>query len=227
MGGIFMSETRFFIKGPMPYKAPTGRFWIGWDVGQAKDYSAIAILQKEGNRYVVSHLERLPLDMSYPQQVESVFQKWHKKPLNTAEKTLVMDYTGIGRAVLDLTQDRGLNPIGIAISGGNSVNWNEEHNRATVPKKDLIGNMQVLAQSDRLKVASGLRFGPVLAQELQSFKVKIDARTSHDSYGSWREGEHDDLILATAIALWYAEYRTTPQIGICRLISSGLSHRRW
>lgn len=216
-----MSETKFFIKGPKPYQAPTGRFWIGWDVGQAKDYSAIAIMQKEGNRYVVSHLERLPLDMPYPQQVESVFQKWHKKPLNTAEKTLVMDYSGVGRPVWDLACDRDLNPIGLSITGGDATTWLDDNRRARVPKKDLISNMQILAQNDRLKIAQGLKFGPVLAQELQSFKVKIDPRTAHESYGSWREGDHDDLILSTAIGLWYAERRTTPQIAIARFISVG------
>ena len=106
------------------------------------------------------------------------------------------------------------------------MTWLDDNRRARVPKRDLISTMQIAAQNDRLKIAQGLKFGPVLAEELQSFKVKIDPRTAHDSYGSWREGEHDDLILATAIALWLAEYRSTPQIGICRLISSGLSHHR-
>jgi len=216
-----MSETRFFIDGPKTYPASTGRFWIGWDVGQAKDYSAIAVLQKEGNRYVVSHLERMLLDLPYPAQVERVYQMWHKKPLNTAEKTLVMDYSGVGRPVWDLASDRGLNPIGISITGGDSTTWLDDNRRARVPKRDLISTMQIAAQNDRLKIAQGLRFGPTLAAELQSFKVKIDPRTAHDSYGSWREGEHDDLILAVAIALWLAEYRTTPQIGVARFISVG------
>ena len=146
----------------------------------------------------------------------------NKKPLDKANKTLAIDYTGVGRPVVDLAQDRGLNPIAIAISGGNAVTWDDSRTKASVPKRDLVGTMQIFAQSDRLKVASGLRFGPVLAVELQNFKVKIDIRTAHDSYGSWREGEHDDLILAVAIALWTAENRI-PQstIGIARLISVG------
>ena len=28
---------------------------------------------------------------------------------------------------------------------------------------------------------------------------------THDTYGAWREGVHDDLVLATALACWYAE----------------------
>ena len=93
------------------------------------------ILRRQRIRYELAHLERLPLDEPYPKQVDHIFRLMHKKPLDTASKTLAVDYTGIGRAVVDLTQDRGLNPIGIAISGGNAVNWNEERNRASVPKE--------------------------------------------------------------------------------------------
>jgi len=224
MERINMSETRFFCKpkGSLP-AISTGDFFLGLDCGQAKDYSALSILRKEGKRYHIVHLERLELDMPYPQQIEKVFQIMNKKPLDKANKTLAIDYTGVGRPVVDLAQDRGLNPIAIAISGGNAVTWDESRTKASVPKRDLVGTMQIFAQSDRLKVASGLRFGPVLAEELQNFKVKIDIRTAHDSYGSWREGSHDDLILATAIALWTAENRFASQanIGIARLISVG------
>ena len=144
----------------------------------------------------------------------------NKKPLDKANKVLAIDYTGVGRPVVDLAQDRGLNPIAIAITGGNAVNWDDSRTKASVPKRDLVGTMQIFAQNDRLKVASDLRFGPVLAEELQNFKVKIDIKTAHDSYGSWREGSHDDLILATAIGLWTAENRyAQPTIGIARFIS--------
>jgi len=36
--------------------------------------------------------------------------------------------------------------------------------------------------------------------------VKIDPRTAHDSYSHWREGDHDDLVLATALACWFREW---------------------
>ena len=35
--------------------------------------------------------------------------------------------------------------------------------------------------------------------------VQIDPLTAHDSYGAWREKEHDDLVLAVALACWYGE----------------------
>lgn len=198
------------------------RYWIGFDCGQAQDYSALAILKKVDIRYDVVHLERLLLDMAYPKQIDHIFQLMNRNPLRRANKVLAIDYTGVGRPVVDLAEDRGLNPIGISITGGNSVSWNEKRNRAGVPKRDLISTLQVYAQNDRMKVAKGLPAGMILAQELQTFKVKIDPRTAHDSYGAWRVGEHDDLILAAAIALWVAENQHKNDVAFARFIG----HRR-
>jgi hypothetical protein len=43
-----------------------------------------------------------------------------------------------------------------------------------------------------------------LQTELGHFELKI-SQAGHDSYGAWREGTHDDLVLALAVALWYAQ----------------------
>ncbi|HAA80523.1 MAG TPA: hypothetical protein DCE09_02670, partial [Thermoanaerobacter sp.] len=62
-----------------------------------------------------------------------------------------------------------------------------------------------LFQEGRIKVAKELKLSSILVEELLNFKVKIDIKTAHDSYEAWREGVHDDLVLATALACWYAE----------------------
>lgn len=155
--------------------------------------------------------------MPYPKQVEYVFQLMHRRPLDAARKTLVIDYTCVGRPVVDLAEDRGLDQIGISITCGNASSWNDERTRARVPKRDLINLMQVYAQDDRLKIAKGLSSGSIIAQELQDFKVKIDIKTAHDSYGAWREGAHDDLILSIAIALWTA-VNMAPRTAVTRFI---------
>jgi hypothetical protein len=185
----------------------SGIYSIGMDCGQAHDFSAVAILQEDGNIYRVIHLERLELDMPYPQQIDYLYNMMHRKPLSESRKSLAIDYTGVGRPVVDLAKERGLRPIGITIQGGNTVTWDKEKTQASVPKRDLINLMQIFAQNNRLKVAQNLKFGSILAQELQIFRVKIDLKTAHDSYGAWREGEHDDLVLATAIGLWCAVHR--------------------
>jgi hypothetical protein len=80
-----------------------------------------------------------------------------------------------------------------------------------VPKRDLVGVVQVLLQTERLKFASEIPAVPMLVQELLAFRVKIDPLTAHDSYGAWREGAHDDLVLAVAVAAWYAQRPVPPR----------------
>ena len=76
-----------------------------------------------------------------------------------------------------------------------------------MPKRDLVGAVQVLLQNERLKIARQLPEAETLRRELQNFRVKIDPKTAHDSYSHWREKEHDDLVLATALAAWFRQYR--------------------
>ena len=56
-----------------------------------------------------------------------------------------------------------------------------------MPKRDLVAVLQVLLQTERLKVAEALQLSQVLVQELLNFRVTIDPRTAHDSYSAWRE----------------------------------------
>ena len=37
-----------------------------------------------------------------------------------------------------------------------------------------------------------------------AFQVTI-TNAANDTYGAWREGTHDDLVLSVALAAWYAE----------------------
>ena len=63
----------------------------------------------------------------------------------------------------------------------------------------------VLMQIGQLKIAEGMRLAATLRKELLNFKVKINIATAHDSYEAWREGDHDDLVLAVAMACWCGE----------------------
>ena len=56
-------------------------------------------------------------------------------------------------------------------------------------------------------------FAATLVQELLNFRVTIDPRTAHDSYAAWREGMHDDLVLAVAMACWWGERRSLKRAG--------------
>ena len=51
---------------------------------------------------------------------------------------------------------------------------------------------------------------------VQRARLKINLETAHDSYGAWREGTHDDLVLAVALALWTAQQGVDRTVHIFR-----------
>jgi hypothetical protein len=195
---------------------------MGVDLGQANDYTAVTVLEqkmvetKDKNlyHYDIRHLERLR-NLPYPDQVLHL-GKLHKQLSESHSLTLLVDQTGVGRPVVDMLRASGLHPVAVTITGGDTVTGEKLELR--VPKRDLVTAVQVLLQSERLKIASDLREAQTLVNELLAFRVSINLKTGHDSYGndagSWRENPHDDLVLATAIATWYGEkYPYIPYTG--------------
>lgn len=178
------------------------KFYLGLDLGQANDYTALSILEiQPGRSYAVRRLERIRGE-SYPNIVQKV-EALMRSPALKGNASLVVDQTGVGVPVVDLLRKAGLRPVAISIHGGDKAT--NEGGTWRVPKRDLVGVLQVLLQSGRLKVSSQLKLGPVLQAEMLNFKVKIDPVTAHDSYSAWRESDHDDLVLSVALACWFAE----------------------
>jgi hypothetical protein len=58
-----------------------------------------------------------------------------------------------------------------------------------------------LIASSRLKVADGLPEAGVLLRELADFRVSITAQ-ANETFGAGSHGEHDDLVVAVALAVW-------------------------
>jgi len=73
-----------------------------------------------------------------------------------------------------------------------------------VPKRELVSVAQSALQSKRLVIAKGLAEAETLRKELSTFQVKITLSAT-ESFEAWREGAHDDLVLAACMALWHGE----------------------
>ncbi len=181
------------------------KFYVGLDLGQSNDYTAVSVLEKLTDQneasYHVRHLERVR-GVPYPVIVDKVAEMMHSPALKD-QAVLVVDQTGVGAPVVDLFNQAALNPVGVLIHAGADVK--NEGRTWKVPKRDLVATLQVLFQTSRLKISSKLPLAEVLQNELLNFKVKIDPATAHDSYSAWREGIHDDLVLSVALACWWAE----------------------
>jgi hypothetical protein len=154
----------------------------------------------------VRHLERFALGTRYTKIVECVNRLLDTPPLAGKRSVLLVDKTGVGAGVLDMFVQAGIRPAAITIHGGTEITLDTQHPSFKVPKRDLVGAVQILLQNRRLKVAKELPEAETLKKELLNFRMKIDPNTAHDSYSHWREGDHDDLVLATAMACWFREW---------------------
>jgi hypothetical protein len=187
-------------------------FYVGLDLGQAADFTALAVLElantEEGERELhLRHLERYPLRTPYTAVAEGVValvEKLRDLSLLRSEPDLLVDNTGVGRAVTDVLRDKGLRFKAITLTGGSQVTRGDA-GEYRVPKADVVDALVVPFQAGTLKVARGLELWPTLRTELLNFRRKLNAATAHASYEHWRESDHDDLVLAAALAAWGAQ----------------------
>ncbi len=198
-------------------------FYVGVDLGKSADYTAVAVVEeaKESNlagrvenTLHLRHLERYPLRTPYPEQADRIARLMRSEELISETRVpweptvyrqwpeLVVDATGVGRAVTDLLRERNPWFRAVTITGGDAAIYSGPG--ASVPKRDLVAALEVPFHSGTLKVAEGLERWPALKAELLNFLRKINLKTSHDSYEHWRETDHDDLVLAAALACWWA-----------------------
>jgi hypothetical protein len=150
----------------------------------------------------VRELYRFPLGTSYPDIVEGVTKLMRLDPLEH-NSVLLVDATGVGQPVVDQFRQAGLRPLAVTITGGREIH--RDGDDLHVPKRDLITSTQVTLQAGRLKIAESLAEAATLVKELLEFRVRMTA-AANDTYGAWREGQHDDLLLALAMAVWFREW---------------------
>lgn len=177
---------------------------IGVDVGQRNDYTAVAVLIGT----TLSGLDRVRQE-DYNDVAERVAGLLERPEL--ADATVILDETGVGVAVGDLlakalrADGRGGRLQRVTITNG--LKTTTVPGGFHVPKRDLVTAVALALEGDRLSIPSALPLAGTLVEELANFRVKVSA-AGHDSYGAgadWREGNHDDLVLALALAVWYRD----------------------
>ena len=190
-------------------------FFIGLDLGQVRDPSAIAVLEHlpypDGRspvtyqwniriRRSIRYLQRLPLHIGYPEIVDRV-SALVRRPEFNRNVTLVVDATGVGRPVVDLLRRQALPcrimPVTITSGGAGS----SENGYTNVPKPDLMAGLVLLFQTRQIAISGQLPETKTLLHELGNMRVKVSPQ-GRESYGVWKHGEHDDLVLALALACW-------------------------
>lgn len=201
-------------------------YLCGLDLGQAGDYTALSVIRRSMllaenghprrnlvgrllHKFECVHLERFQLGTPYPAMVASISELL-RRPALAGPTKLVIDATGVGRAVVDLFLNERLpaKVCPLTITAGDTSRrdaWNMS--RVTgywVPKNELVSSVRANLESGRLKVAR-LKLGDTLKKELIEFRVKL-TKAANETFSA-REGTHDDLVLAVAMPVWLGEQR--------------------
>jgi hypothetical protein len=156
--------------------------------------------------YEVRHLERLPLGTAYTEVARCMSRLMRTPPL-LGNAELATDGTGVGAAVTDQLRVEGLRFKSVVITGGQKET--RDGTTYKVPKRDLIAAAQVLLQQRRLKIAPALPEAKTLIDELLGYRYRL-SEVGSNTYGAWREGQHDDLLLALCLAVCAADRRSPP-----------------
>jgi hypothetical protein len=186
------------------------RTYIGVDLGQRRDFSAIAAVERAletptSNEHVrtganghywftVRLMDRLRLQTPYTDVAQRVHEIANM-PLIREARTVVVDGTGVGPPVIEMIRGTGIgcSIMPIIITGGTNPSRDLTGQYESVPRSVLLTNMQVLIQQGHFRVAAGCKHADTLRRELLGLKL----------VGPGTE-EHDDLAFAVALALWEA-----------------------
>jgi hypothetical protein len=148
--------------------------------------------------FAVRHLERFAAGASYTAIAGATADVVRRLP--GADALVVTDVTGVGRPVVVLFARHELAPVPVTVMAGGRPTL--VHGEYLIPKSDLISLLQIALHDRRLKIASGLPDAGTLRAELVNFRPTATGPADTEA---WREGAHDDMVFAVAVAVFVAE----------------------
>ena len=208
----------------------TAEYFCGVDIGQARDFSAIAVVRRKLTRpeslvphrpdhpipiYAIVHLERIR-GMQYPDLARHLSDLL-RRPELYRKTTVVVDSTGVGRAVADQFREAGVENMRRVIFTGGQEARQTQSGYDTVPKTDIVGALLVNYNSGRIRVNPKLRFAHEFRDELSDFEAFQNKQTGHVSYESKRDATHDDIVTAVGLAVYWATERAKFTVPVSRV----------
>ena len=170
-------------------------FSIGVDLGRRRDPSAIAVAERkdaEPEIVVVRFLERVQLRTPYSAVARRVAAVARHPALAGSHKKVIVDGTGVGDAVLEMLREArpGCEIRPVVMTGGGAAKRHGDWE--SVPRVDLLARVQAGLECGWLRIARVMPERERLMREMTLL-------------GS---GEHDDLVIAVALAVWGAKRET-------------------
>lgn len=208
----------------------TKRYYMGVDLGQRQDYSAVAVLESRltcngerdrvtwqpltERRCALLHLDRIPLRTRFMHVVEEVFEMLTSPQLRHSEVVLAVDATGVGAGVFEVVEEMvtaarqartaWMNLAGVVFTAGTKETW--EGHRVMVPKNELVGGLLLAMEKGEIRYDPKQPWRRELEQELVGMR-----RVMKETSVRWTSVErHDDLVMALALAQWGRKFRPLP-----------------
>jgi hypothetical protein len=206
------------------------RFYMGVDLGQRRDHSAVAILEsrltsrRERDRVSFQpvttrscglvHVDRIPLRTSFLRVVEKLFEMLTSVQLRHSEVVLAVDATGVGAGVFETVEKMvgaarqartaWVNLAGVVFTSGGKESW--DGLRVQAPKNELLGGLLLAMEKGELHLNPRKPWRPELLRELDGMR-----RVMGETTVRWTSVEkHDDLVMALALAQWGRKFRPLP-----------------
>ncbi len=205
-----------------------GSVTIGVDVGQRVDPTAIAVCEREEDRYVVRYLERLPLGTSYPAVAEHVgrvyrgavaklgqdrardggvrtfmLPRYTHEPWPVRQVFVIVDATGVGTPCIDLIRERAAvaegHLTGVFFTSGDRCTVKLGAPEGSLGKAYLVSRLQALIQAKRIALPETSE-ARALADELLNYELRVTDDASVTA-GAFKTGTHDDLATALGLAV--------------------------
>lgn len=182
-------------------------FIISLDPAQLRDWSALCAVdmqyQAEKKRFgydlvAMNRKQGLPYD-----QIVDWVAKTLKRPEFNRERPpeFVLDATGVGVAVRDMMAAKGIRPKAVTITVGEA--YSRVGSQIHIGKARLIGTFLGAFDAGKVRVNPNMPIWPALEREMLSFRAEMSAqgRAKFEA----EQGEHDDMLFALAMAVWYGE----------------------
>jgi len=182
-------------------------FLISLDPAQLRDWSALAAIDMQYRPkekrfgYNLQGMHRKQ-GLPYDQIVDWVLKALKNPTFNQEEPpTFLLDSTGVGVAVNDMFKAKGIRSKAITITTGEI--FTRVGSAYHVGKARLIGTFLGAYDAGKVWINPNMPIYPQLEKELLGFRAEMNAqgRAKFEA----EPGEHDDMLFALAMAVWYGE----------------------
>jgi hypothetical protein len=195
------------------------RPWVSLDPGQTYDYAGIVTgetyatkertyqhdvtgvaedhikhLDRTIHSFRIVSMHRCALGTPYPVVGEQIMSILKELP----EADLIVDATGVGKAVCDMLRGRGLRPHALTITAGES--WSQKNREIHVAKVELVSCLIAASQEGRVRFAPAVPLRDVVSEEIAAFTPRRTATGLLTYEGA--DGIHDDLVMSLACGVW-------------------------